>query len=78
MFSHHDLYPVGQTSPDAPDQIKDRNGVVVLQMCRRCGRVEAELSDHPECAPLMCPRTGLVCHDTRCDDVWCQREEHYP
>jgi hypothetical protein len=40
---HHDLYRSGDT--DAPDQIKDRNGQVVLRLCRRCERAESELSE---------------------------------
>jgi hypothetical protein len=38
----HDLYRTGDK--DAPDIIKDRNGHVVLELCRRCGRGEIELS----------------------------------
>lgn len=37
----HDLYRTGD--PDAPEVIKDRNGEVVLALCRRCGRGECEL-----------------------------------
>lgn len=39
----HDLYKTGDF--DAPGQIKDRNGEVVLSMCRKCGRAEIELSE---------------------------------
>ena len=39
----HDLYKTGDA--DAPRQIKDRNGEVVLDMCRVCGRAEAELEE---------------------------------
>lgn len=39
----HNLWPVGQNIPEAPSQIKDRNGVVVLQLCKLCGRAESEL-----------------------------------
>lgn len=38
----HDLYKTGDE--DAPDSIKDRNGEVVLNLCRNCGLGEAELS----------------------------------
>jgi len=38
----HDLYKTGDE--DAPEAIKDRNGEVVLSMCRRCGRAESELT----------------------------------
>jgi len=30
---------------DAPDQIKDRNGHVVLGCCRRCGACESQLDE---------------------------------
>lgn len=33
--SNHVLYETGDQ--DAPEQIKDRNGEVVLAMCRKCG-----------------------------------------
>ncbi len=39
----HDIYKTGD--PDAPDVIKDRNGEVVLSLCRRCGRGECELDE---------------------------------
>jgi hypothetical protein len=39
----HDLYKAGDR--DAPDEIKDRNGEVVLGLCKRCGRAEIELSE---------------------------------
>lgn len=39
----HVLYETGDK--DAPDVIKDRNGEVVLSLCRNCGRGEAELDD---------------------------------
>lgn len=38
----HVLYKNGE--PDVPDCIKDRNGEVVLGLCRRCGAGEIELS----------------------------------
>jgi hypothetical protein len=43
----HDLYETGD--PDAPDAIKDRNGEVVLGLCRKCGKAEVQL-DEP-CSP---------------------------
>lgn len=43
----HDLYKTGD--PNIPAGICDRNGEVVLGMCRRCGRAEVELSE--SCAP---------------------------
>lgn len=39
----HVLYKTGDA--DAPAVIKDGNGDVVLQLCRRCGAGEAELAD---------------------------------
>ena len=38
---HHDLYMTGD--PDAPNSIKDGDGDVVLGLCRKCGKGEAEL-----------------------------------
>lgn len=45
MKNHPDhlLYRTGDA--DAPDVIKDRNGEVVLDLCRTCGRGEIELSE---------------------------------
>lgn len=37
----HELYKTGDA--DAPHCIKDRNGEVVLYLCKRCGRGEVEL-----------------------------------
>lgn len=37
----HILYKTGDA--DAPNSIKDRNGEVVLDLCRLCGRAETEL-----------------------------------
>lgn len=37
----HELYKTGD--PDAPATIKDRNGEVVLGLCKHCGRGEIEL-----------------------------------
>jgi hypothetical protein len=39
----HDLYATGDK--DAPDCVKDCNGEVVLAMCRRCRKGEAELDE---------------------------------
>jgi len=39
----HDLYET--SDPDRPDVICDRNGEVVLGLCKRCGRAEIELSE---------------------------------
>lgn len=43
----HRLYETGDE--DAPGQIRDRNGEVVLGLCRDCGRAEIELSE--PCTP---------------------------
>lgn len=43
----HDLYETGDS--DAPEAIKDRNGEVVLNMCRRCGKAEVELDTRDGC-----------------------------
>lgn len=52
----HQLYETGDT--DAPDILKDRNGAVVLRMCRACGRAEASL-DEP-CSSRATPvRVGI-------------------
>lgn len=48
----HDLYRTGDA--DAPSQIKDRNGAVALDMCRRCGKAEGDLVSG-NCHP---PRAG--------------------
>lgn len=39
----HVLYKTGD--PDAPDAIKDRNGEVVLDLCRLCGQTESTLEE---------------------------------
>lgn len=44
----HDLYKTGDA--DAPEQIKDRNGEVVLDQCRCCRRAESQLLDGEPCA----------------------------
>lgn len=46
-MTKHVLYATGD--PDAPDSIKDRNGDVVLGLCRVCGKGKADL-DSP-CTP---------------------------
>lgn len=45
----HDLYETGDA--DAPDAIKDRNGEVVLGLCRRCNKGEIELDEPCEPPP---------------------------
>jgi hypothetical protein len=45
----HSLFETGDA--DCPEQAKDRNGEVVLGVCKNCGRVEVELAepcDHRE------------------------------
>lgn len=39
----HELYQDGDS--DVPSQLKDRNGDVVLAMCRLCGKAEIELEE---------------------------------
>ena len=41
--ARHDLYTTGDEN--APDSIKDRNGEVVLGLCKVCGKAESELSE---------------------------------
>ena len=48
----HDLYT--EDDEDPPQAILDRNGSVVLSLCKRCGLGEAEL-DYP-----CLPRRGVV------------------
>ena len=42
MKNDHDLYKNGDA--DIPSSIQDRNGEVVLSLCKRCGKGEIELS----------------------------------
>lgn len=58
--SAHDLYKTGD--PDAPDSIKDRNGEVVLGLCRRCRKGECELTE-----PCTAPSTPDF--ERECDDA---------
>lgn len=44
----HELYKTSDA--DAPEQIKDRNGEVVLDQCRYCRRAESQLLDGEPCA----------------------------
>ena len=48
-ISNHNLYKTGDSF--IPDKIKDRNGEVVLQMCKICGKAENELNSN-ECGKL--------------------------
>jgi hypothetical protein len=57
--SGHDLYKTGD---DAPDEIKDRNGEVVLGLCKRCGRAEIELSEYCISEPRFFIDHGMI-HD---------------
>lgn len=45
----HELFETGDS--DAPNYIRDRNGDVVLGMCRRCRKGEIELDQQCEPAP---------------------------
>lgn len=42
-MSVHNLYETGDS--DAPRSIKDRNGAVVLELCRTCGQAEIDLDN---------------------------------
>lgn len=46
-IGEHDIYV--NTDVNLPEQICDRNGEVVLQMCKKCGKAESELSDSSTC-----------------------------
>ena len=39
----HSLFETGDT--DCPEQAKDRNGEVVLGVCKNCGRIEVDLAE---------------------------------
>lgn len=52
-FHEHDLYT--DDDADRPDEICDSNRQVVLAQCKRCGKAEAELIDHPECWGALTP-----------------------
>jgi len=41
LLCAHDLYKT--EDGDAPESIKDRNGEVVLALCKKCGRTESQL-----------------------------------
>lgn len=43
MKRKHDFYKTGDLH--APEAIKDRNGEVVLLLCKKCGRAEADLKN---------------------------------
>jgi len=43
----HKLYEA--FDKDAPSSIKDRNGEVVLALCKVCGLAEYQLDENPEC-----------------------------
>lgn len=45
----HELWKDGDLF--IPPSITDRNGDVVLDLCKKCGRGEQELLDHPACTP---------------------------
>ena len=76
----HELYKTGDA--DAPEQVKDRNGEVVLDQCRYCGRAESELLDGEPCtmAPARVEVIGKASisidgvHLTTGDSKWEGRE----
>ena len=53
----HDLYITGDK--DAPETIKDRNGEVVLQLCKVCSKAESELRNS-KCTPYPMPNMELT------------------
>lgn len=44
-LSSHDLWETGE--PGVPEQILDRNGEVVLWLCKACGKGEGDLLGGP-------------------------------
>lgn len=64
----HVLYK--REDKDAPEQIKDRNGDIVLDMCRICGRAESELTE--PCGP----RLDEDCVPTSWDKAMDAEKEH--
>ena len=56
-LQNHVLFKTGE--PDTPDCIKDRNGHVVLNMCRVCGKGEAELSQPCDTFDPVIPKPTL-------------------
>lgn len=53
MLKNHPDHVLFETHDnDAPDTIKDRNGEVVLGLCKKCGRAEVELTE--PCAVCKC------------------------
>lgn len=52
----HDLYADGDA--DAPDCIKDRNGQIVLGLCKKCGKAECELTE--PCPPVPCSKCSAM------------------
>ena len=58
MSEHHDLYQTDD--PDVPEQIRDRNGEVVLGLCRECGRGEIELTTPCDGIMVRVPRSDKI------------------
>ena len=52
----HQLYKTGDI--DAPNSIKDNNGEVVLDLCRKCGQAEIELRESCETSLSHCNSRG--------------------
>jgi hypothetical protein len=70
----HDFYTTADK--DRPEVICDRNGEVVLNLCKRCGKGEADLIDEPCGQPEPEPVAWMdaperiylqVCDDENCD-----------
>lgn len=54
---NHTLYT--DADKNRPDVICDRNGQVVLDLCKTCGKAEAELLEQPECIGPRCAGCDL-------------------
>lgn len=55
----HVFYKTGDA--DVPEQVTDRNGEVVLQLCRVCGQTEVEIE--PSCPGPKRPLTGQEAYE---------------
>lgn len=48
-MTKHILYTKSNQDANIPDNIIDRNGDIVLDMCKVCRAAEIELIKYPEC-----------------------------
>lgn len=73
--AEHVLY--AKDDVDAPDSIKDRNGDIMLALCRNCGRAESDLVQPCFGIPCEdCPPADYPTDKTRCAE--CPRREANP